>query len=151
MTFTVVPGVPEMQAELHRLTQGAKDGTLDAADVTLAKKLFKAIGLLASNPRHPGLQSHEIAALSRRYSGGGKPRKVFQSYLENNTPGAGRLYWVYGPGPNMITLVGLEPHPEDRKGTGYQRVALSQLPELPKAGTKPPPTDPTAGGRGRRK
>jgi hypothetical protein len=53
--------------------------------------------------------------------------KVWQSYLENNTPGAGRLYWVYGPGRLEITIIGLEPHPEDKKKDGYAKVRLSAL------------------------
>jgi len=76
----------------------------------------------AMDPRHPGLQSHEIESLSRRYE-----VKVFQSYLENNTPGAGRLYWVYGPGKQEITVIGLEPHPENKKKDSYEKVCLSAM------------------------
>ena len=49
------------------------------------------MALLANDPRHPGLKSHEIEALTHRYG-----MKVWQSYLENKTSGAGRIYWV-GP------------------------------------------------------
>lgn len=42
--------------------------------------------------------------------------KVWQSYLENNTPSAGRVYWVYYP-KGSITIIGIEPHPNDNKGT----------------------------------
>ena len=35
------------------------------------------------------------------------------------------MFWVYGPGETEITDVGLEPHPEDRKSRGYDRVSLS--------------------------
>jgi hypothetical protein len=38
------------------------------------------------------------------------------------------MFWVYGPGEGEITVVGLEPHPEDRKSRGYDRVGLSDLP-----------------------
>ena len=55
--------------------------------------------------------------------------KVWQSYLENNTPGAGRIFWVYGPGREEITVIGVEPHSEDKKSAGYQKVMLSDLPE----------------------
>jgi hypothetical protein len=54
--------------------------------------------------------------------------KVWQSYLDNRTPAAGRLFWVYGPGKNEITIIGLEPHPEDKKKSGYEKVRLSELP-----------------------
>ena len=47
---------------------------------------------------------------SRRYG-----MKVWQSYLENKTSGAMRMYWVYGPDQKDITIIGLEPHSEDKK------------------------------------
>ena len=59
---------------------------------------------------YPSLQTHEIEPLSRRYG-----MKVWQSYLENKTSGAMRMYWVYGPDQKDITIIGLEPHPEDKK------------------------------------
>src|SRR2546427_7869 len=54
--------------------------------------------------------------------------KIFQSYLENNTPGAGRLFWAYGPEKGDITILAIEPHPEDQKRGSYQRIKLSRLP-----------------------
>jgi hypothetical protein len=128
MPFQIVPGLPGMKAEIGRLQAGLKAGTLDKDDVRLAKKLFKAIANLARDPYYPALESHEIPPLTARFSPPGKTVKVFQSYLENQTPSAGRLYWVYGPERQMITLVGLEPHPEDRKNSGYARVELSRMP-----------------------
>ena len=53
-------------------------------------------------------------------------QKVWQSYLENDTPKAGRIYWCYGPEKGGITIVGLEPHPED-KSNGYKKVTLSAM------------------------
>jgi hypothetical protein len=89
----------------------------------LYKKLSKAIRILAENPKHPGLKTHEIKALSRRYG-----IKVWQSYLENNTPSAGRIFWVYGPDQKDITIIGLEPHPEDKKD-GFEKIKLSNIKE----------------------
>jgi hypothetical protein len=85
---------------------------------------------------HPGLNTHDISDLTRRYG-----RKVFQSYLENNTPSAARMYWVYGPEDGQLTVIGLEPHPEDKKNRAYDRVRLSRL----------PPPDPPIGSRNRKK
>ncbi|MFY7997604.1 MAG: hypothetical protein ACOVSW_03270, partial [Candidatus Kapaibacteriota bacterium] len=82
-----------------------------------------ALSLLAQNPRHNSLQSHEIEVLSRRVG-----YKVWQSYLENNTPSAGRIFWGYGPEQREITIVGVEPHPEDAKESGYEKVRLSAFP-----------------------
>lgn len=126
MHFDVVMGVPEMRDLWSRLQMGAQEGTLDRDERELARKLAKAVKHLAANPYHPGLQSHEITDLTTRYG-----RKVFQSYLENNTPAAGRLFWVYGPARQQLTVVGLEPHPEDAKSSSYQRVKLSSLSESP--------------------
>ena len=53
--------------------------------------------------------------------------KVWQSYLENNKSNAMRMYWVYGPNPNEITIIGLEPHPKDKKNGAYDRIILSKL------------------------
>ena len=100
----------------------AREGALGKNDEKLYKKLGKAMALLANDPKHPGLHSHEIEALSRRYG-----IKVWQSYLENKTSGAGRLYWVYGPEAGEITVIGIEPHPEDKKNGGYEKVRLSAM------------------------
>ena len=54
--------------------------------------------------------------------------KVWQSYLENKTSKARRMYWVYGPDQKDITIIGLEPHPEDAKNGAYDRINLSELP-----------------------
>ena len=52
--------------------------------------------------------------------------KVWESYLENNTPGVGRIFWVYGPRQGDITLIGLEPHPND-KSNAYRKITLSSM------------------------
>ena len=72
------------------------------------------LDLLSAAPGYPSLQTHEIEPLSRRYG-----MKVWQSYLENKTSGAMRMYWVYGPDRTDITIIGLEPHPEDKKNGAY--------------------------------
>lgn len=113
-----------MSVEWNRLVDGMKNGTLTEIDRTLAKKLARAVQHLVENPSHPGLQSHEISDLSVRYG-----QKVFESYLENNTPSAGRLFWVCGPRRKYITVIGIEPHPEDSV-RDYRRILLSALPPL---------------------
>lgn len=117
-------GVPEMRDLWKRLQDGATAGTLDREERELAKKFAKAVRHLGVDPKHPGLSSHEIDDLTKRYK-----RKVFESYLENNTPAAGRLFWVYGPEQKQITVIALEPHPEDAKRGAYKRIALSALPK----------------------
>jgi hypothetical protein len=118
--FTIEWGVPEMAELWAELSHKADSETLDGGELKLFKKLVKTATLLESNPRYPGLQSHDIPPLSKRYG-----IKVWQSYLENRKPAAGRLFWIYGPESGVITIIGIEPHPESDKSRGYDRVVLS--------------------------
>ena len=119
--FRVHMGIPEMDVLWNNLQGRVKQGRASKDEARLYKRLGKALGLLANNPRHPGLHSHEIDALTERYG-----IKVWESYLENNTPGAGRIFWAYGPEQGDITIVGLEPHPND-KSNAYRKITLSAM------------------------
>lgn len=134
--FSLDWGVPEMAALWDDLYSKYKLGTLKGEEKKLTKKLIKAVELLSVDPRYPGLHSHEIEALSQRFR-----MKVWESYLENHTPGAGRLFWVYGPGERVITIIGLEPHPEPGK-KAYDRVRLS---DVKKPAPKPAAPAPVSG------
>lgn len=123
MRFAIRLGIPEMLALWQSLCEKKNAGTLAGEEARLYKKWGKAMALLAQNPNYPGLHTHEIPQLSKRYG-----MKVWQSYLENQTSRAWRLYWVYGPGRQAITVIGLEPHPEDKKNGAYDKVVLSGLP-----------------------
>ncbi|UVC07075.1 hypothetical protein IHQ71_17800 [Rhizobium sp. TH2] len=70
------------------------------------KSVRKALGYLQINPRHPGLNTHKYSSLS-----GPNGEDVFEAYAENNTPGAYRIFWVYGPGKDVITILAITPHP----------------------------------------
>jgi hypothetical protein len=95
------------------------------------KKLVKALGFLSANPKHNSLASHEINDLSRKHG-----IRIFQSYLENHTPSAGRIFWAYGPEQGDITVLAIEPHPEDQKHGAYQRIRLSALPAAKKTANR---------------
>ena len=103
------------------LKKKVKEKTASKDEVLLYQKLGKAMSLLSANPRHTGLHTHDIEALSKRYG-----MKVWESYLENNKPAAGRLFWVYAPNQNDITIIGLEPHP-DAKKNAYKKITLSAV------------------------
>ena len=118
--FAIRLGIPEMMELWTVLCTKAENSALSKDEEKLYKKWGKAMNLLANDPHYPGLRSHEIATLTRRYG-----EKVWQSYLENRNPQAARMYWVYGPGKNEITIIGLEPHPEDKKSSGYAKLRLS--------------------------
>jgi mRNA-degrading endonuclease RelE of RelBE toxin-antitoxin system len=66
----------------------------------------KTLGLMETNLRHPSLKTHEYHSLS-----GAKGEKVFEAYAENKTPAAFRVFWHYGPGQGVITVVAITPHP----------------------------------------
>jgi hypothetical protein len=123
MAFRIRMGVPEMEALWLGLAARKQRGNLDKDEEKFFKKLIKALGYLTVDPRHNSLASQEIEALSRKHG-----MKIFQSYLENNTPGAGRLFWTYGPEKGDITVLAIEPHPEDQKRGAYERIKLSSLP-----------------------
>ena len=122
MTYNMRMGIPEMAELWIRLKTSYRDGTINKKDAELYKKWGSAIKKLAMNPQYPSLKSHEIEPLSKRYG-----MKVWESYLENNRSGARRMFWVYGPNKEDITIIGLEPHPEDSKNRAYDRIILSEL------------------------
>ena len=122
MTYTIRMGIPEMAELWNKLQTSYRDGTINNKDAELYKKWGSALKKLAMDPFYPSLKSHEIEPLSKRYG-----MKVWQSYLENKKSGARRMFWVYGPDKNDITIIGLEPHPEDAKNGAYDRVTLSDL------------------------
>lgn len=119
--FEIHMGVPEMKAFWDELCRKNKDDSATKNEQTLYKKLGKTLHQIAINPRHPSLKTHDIEVLTKRYG-----EKVWQSYLENNTPAAGRVFWVYGPNQNEITIIGLEPHPND-KSNAYKKITLSNI------------------------
>jgi hypothetical protein len=121
--YAIRMGMPEMDQYWTDLSTRADNGQLDREEQRQFNQLVKALQFLSANPRHPGLHSHEIDDLSRRYG-----IKVWQSYLENRTPAAGRLFWAYGPNRGEITVIGIEPHPEDKKHGAYDRITLSNMP-----------------------
>lgn len=70
------------------------------------KKVNKALGLLQDDPRYPGLNSHKYTSLH-----GSQGEDVWDSYVENRTPSAWRIFWHYGPGAGVLTIVTIGPHP----------------------------------------
>lgn len=78
----------------------------EAAQDKRYKAVKKAIELLAANPRHPSLETHEFTSLK-----GPEGEKVFEAYAENNTPAAYRIFWYYGPVKDHITVIAVTPHP----------------------------------------
>ena len=116
--FDIYFGVPEMKDFWNSLNEKVESNTATKDEIRFYKKFVKVLKLLQNNPRHNSLNTHEIEILSQRYG-----MKVWQSYLENHKPAAGRIYWIYYP-PGGITIIGLEPHPNDSKHS-YEKITLS--------------------------
>jgi len=119
--FKIYMGVPEMFQYWQGLKEKNDSGKATKEEALHYKRIGKALTLLSKNPRHPGLNSHEISALTARYG-----KKVWESYLENNKPAAGRIFWVYGPNQGDITVIAIEPHPND-KSNAYKKISLSAM------------------------
>jgi hypothetical protein len=79
---------------------------LQQTDPKKYKKVLKTLGLMQTNLRHSGLKTHKYDSLS-----GPDEEEVFEAYVENKTPAAFRVFWYYGPGKNVITILAITPHP----------------------------------------
>ena len=112
-------GIPEMKQFWDNLEQKIKAKSASKKEIELFKKLVSCFKKLSTDPRYPSLCTHDIEALTKRYD-----LKVWESYVENNKPAAERIFLVYGPGREDITVIGLEPHPNDKKDA-YNKITLS--------------------------
>lgn len=93
-----------------RLTQEAQDQyeylKKDKGLFKRHKAVQKTLQFLKHNPRHPSLQTHKFTSLK-----GPKGEEVFESYAEQDTPAAYRVFWYYGPDKKQITIIAITPHP----------------------------------------
>ena len=79
---------------------------LAAEDERKLLKVRKTLGLMEANIRHPGLNTHKYKGLT-----GENGEEVWEAYVENTTPSAYRVFWHYGPGQGIITILAITPHP----------------------------------------
>jgi hypothetical protein len=97
---------PEARRNLAELEASpAKRGTL--------AQVRKTLGLLETNLRHPSLNTHLFRSVH-----GPKGEEVFEAYAQNNTPGAYRVFFMYGPDRKegkkriaVLTIIAITPHP----------------------------------------
>ncbi len=78
----------------------------DKQDIVKLRKVRKCLAYLENNPKHPSLETHEYDSLI-----GKSDEKIWEAYVENRTPSAWRVFWHYGPGRQVITIVSITPHP----------------------------------------
>jgi len=98
MTFILV-FTTIAEEHLERLKQ-------DPGQKRILKDVLKTLGYMETNLRHPSLNTHEFSSLK-----GPHGEKVYEAYAQQNTPGAFRVFWHYGPGKNYISVIGITPHP----------------------------------------
>jgi hypothetical protein len=74
----------------------------------LYKQVNKTIQKLCQNPRQSGLHCHKYSGIANPYN---RPDGVWEAYAQNQTPGAYRVFWCYGPEAGEITIIAIMPHP----------------------------------------
>ncbi len=96
-----------MQFEL-RFTDESEENlkVLEQTNIKKFQKVRKTLGYMETNLRHPSLNTHKYSDLA-----GTNGEEVFESYVENKTPGAYRVFWHYGVGQGIITIIAITPHP----------------------------------------
>jgi hypothetical protein len=83
------------------------------SNAAVFEQVRKALGFFEIDPHHPSLHTHEFTSLSSAIG-----EKVFEAYAQNDTPGAYRIFWHYGPDEikgrkrvPVITIIAITPHP----------------------------------------
>lgn len=101
-----------MNREL-RFTPAAQETLRDLGGDPRLKQVQKTLALLETNLRHPSLNTHKFRSL---HGPGGE--EVFEAYVQNQTPGAYRVFFYYGPDRieagrriPVLTVVAITPHP----------------------------------------
>ena len=87
----------------------------DPALQGVLKQVRKTLGYLETNLRAKSLQTHKHESLSIRYK-----REIYEAYVQQNTPGAYRVFWHYGDDEidkkgnriPVVTVIAIIPHPE---------------------------------------
>jgi len=82
-----------------------EDLEVDKSKKGVLKQVRKVLGIMETNLKHPSLNTHKYDGILCRLG------DVFESYVQNKTPGAYRIFWVYGPGKREIYILDITPHP----------------------------------------
>jgi len=98
LKFTIVLD-PEVEEELEYLATRA-------SNKTVLKAIVKTLRLMKENLKHPSLNTHKYSVMK-----GPDGEEIFESYAQNNTPGAYRIFWYYGPEKSVITVLVITAHP----------------------------------------
>ena len=97
---------PEAQRNL-------KDLESQPAKAAVLKQVRKTLGLIETNLQHPSLNTHKYDSIS-----GPNGEEVFEAYAKNKTPGAYRVFFIYGPHRTegrrripVLTVIAITRHP----------------------------------------
>lgn len=78
----------------------------DSSKKQALKAVRKALGYMETNLRHTGLKTHKYSSVK-----GPRGEEVFEAYAQNQTPQACRIFWHYGPGKDVLSIMAITPHP----------------------------------------
>lgn len=90
-------------AEARAVMADLESGRRHAAKLN---KVRTCLARLANDTQHPGLHAHRYRSIR-----GPGNEDVWEVYVENRTPSAWRVWFCYGPGRDVITIVTIAPHP----------------------------------------
>jgi len=80
---------------------------LEKRDPKKATKVKTTLGKIEKDPHYPSLQSHKYESMQ-----GPNGEDVWESYVENKTPAAFRVFWCHKKGARgVITIVAITRHP----------------------------------------
>lgn len=91
-----------------RFTNEAKEQFINISqkEPKKLKIIKKTINLLSTNPKYPSLNTHKYIGYK-----GYEDIEIFEAYVENHTLNAYRIFWCYGVGKDIITIISIQHHP----------------------------------------
>jgi hypothetical protein len=98
MQFKLIPTV-EAESQLRLLEN-------DSVKKAQCAAVKKTLGFMETNLRHPGLHTHKHTGFAQKHG-----FEVFESYAQNQTSGAYRIFWRYGLQRGEITVLSILKHP----------------------------------------
>ena|SRR5581483_10877587 len=97
----------EFKVILTERAQKQLDKLIEQNNIKVIKAVQKALKQMKKDLRHPSLETHRFYG----YIGQKKGDEIFESYAENNTTSAHRLFCHYGPGRKIISIIATLSHP----------------------------------------
>ena len=108
-------------AEADRQYRELRDRAEQVAHARVAKRwkkssrdegLFKQVQKARSCcEKTPGTRAFKHTSIARWSTPSRKTEKVFEAYAQDQTPGAYRVFWCYGPERGEMTIIAITPHP----------------------------------------